>query len=66
VLPEWSPVAKVPGHYRPVQQATTLAHQCRGACSVHAHAHDVARKSDVPVSDFSAFWGAFGCNCFAF
>jgi hypothetical protein len=66
VLPEWSPVAKVPGHYRPVQQSAALAHQCRGACSVHAHAHDVARKSDVPVSDFSAFWGAFGCSCFAF
>jgi len=68
VLPEWSPVAKVPGHYRPVQQpvAAKLPHQCRGACSVHAHAHDRARKSDVPVSDFSAFWGAFGCSCFAF
>jgi hypothetical protein len=66
VLPEWSPVAKVPGHYRPVPQPATLAHQCRGACSVHAHAHDVARKSTVPVSDFSAFWGAFGCSCFAF
>jgi predicted amidohydrolase YtcJ len=68
VLPEWSPVAKVPGHYRPVQQGAVakLPHQCRGACGVHAHAHDRARKSDVPVSDFSAFWGAFGCSCFAF
>jgi len=70
VLPEWSPVAKVPGHYRPAQQSTTalakLPHQCAGACGVHAHAHDRARRSDVPVSDFSAFWGAFGCSCFAF
>jgi predicted amidohydrolase YtcJ len=68
VLPEWSPVAKVPGHYRPVQQAAAapLAHQCRGACAVHAHAHDRARRSDVPVSDYSGFWGAFGCSCFAF
>lgn len=68
VLPEWSPVAKVPGHYRPVPQAAVakLPHQCRGACAVHAHAHDRARKSDVPVSDFSGFWGAFGCSCFAF
>jgi len=68
VLPEWSPVAKVPGHYRPVQQAAVaqLAHQCRGACAVHAHAHDRARRSDVPVSDYSGFWGAFGCSCFAF
>jgi hypothetical protein len=68
VLPEWSPVAQVPGHYRPVQaQArTALPHQCRGACAVHAHAHERARKSDVPVSDYSGFWGAFGCSCFAF
>jgi len=68
VLPEWSPVAKVPGHYRPVQQPAVaqLAHQCRGACAVHAHAHDRARRSDVPVSDYSGFWGAFGCSCFAF
>jgi predicted amidohydrolase YtcJ len=67
VLPEWSPVAKVPGHW-PVRQpaAATLAHQCRGACAVHAHAHDRARRSDVPVSHYSGFWGAFGCSCFAF
>ncbi|GGY72723.1 amidohydrolase [Pseudoduganella plicata] len=69
VLPEWSPVAKVPGHYRavPPQAAkSALPHQCAGACGVHAHSHDVARKSTVPVSDFAGFWGAFGCSCFAF
>jgi len=71
VLPEWSPVAKVPGHYRPAAtqapvSASALAHQCRGACGVHAHSHDKARRSDMPVSDFSAFWGALGCSCFAF
>lgn len=72
VLPEWSPVARVPGHYRPAQQPATalakLAHQCRGACAVHAHAHDRARRSNVPVSsqDAGGFWGAFGCSCFAF
>jgi predicted amidohydrolase YtcJ len=75
VLPEWSPVAKVPGHYRPVQQPAvakgatrTLPHQCQGACGVHAHAHDRARKSAVPVAaaDAGGFWGAFGCSCFAF
>jgi predicted amidohydrolase YtcJ len=68
VLPEWSPVARVPGHYRPApaQARAALPHQCRGACGVHAHAHDQARKSRMPVSDFSAFWGAFGCSCFAF
>ena len=67
VLPDWSPVAKVPGHYRAVaQKKTSLPHACAGACGVHAHAHDVARKSDVPVSNFAGFWGALGCSCFAF
>jgi predicted amidohydrolase YtcJ len=68
VLPEWSPVAKVAGHYRsaPPRPVAALAHQCQGACGVHGHAHDRARRSNLPVSDFSAFWGAFGCSCFAF
>jgi predicted amidohydrolase YtcJ len=70
VLPEWSPVQKVPGHWRRTapqpQPQASLAHQCRGPCGVHAHAHDRARKSTVPVSDFGGFWGAFGCSCFAF
>jgi hypothetical protein len=71
VLPEWSPVQKVPGHWRRAapqaqQPQAALAHQCAGACGVHAHQHDKARKSNVPVSDFGGFWGAFGCSCFAF
>lgn len=68
VLPDWSPVAKVPGHYRaaPPQPLAQLPHQCKGACGVHAHAHDVARKSSVPVSSHGGFWGALGCSCFAF
>lgn len=72
VLPEWSPVAKVPGHYRAVaanhaqQKKAALPHACAGSCGVHGHSHDVARKSDVPVSNFAGFWGALGCSCFAF
>ncbi|WP_211467450.1 amidohydrolase [Collimonas silvisoli] len=69
VLPDWSPVKNVPGHYRLVpqqRQALALPHQCAGACGVHAHAHDAARKSTVPISDYSGFWGALGCSCFAF
>lgn len=73
VLPEWSPVAKVPGHYRAVaktaaarQKKTALPHACVGSCGVHGHSHDVARKSSVPVSNFAGFWGALGCSCFAF
>ena len=69
VLPDWSPVTTVPGHYRSVaarQQLAALPHQCGGPCAVHQHSHDVARKSTVPVSNFSGFWGALGCSCFAF
>ncbi|GGC85923.1 amidohydrolase [Undibacterium terreum] len=69
VMPDWSPVASVPGHYRPAQASHKLAqmpHQCQGPCGVHSHAHDVARKSSVPVSDYSGFWGTLGCSCFAF
>jgi len=69
VLPEWSPVSKVPGHWRRVEpqaQQKALPHQCSGPCGVHAHSHDTARRSTMPVSDFSSFWGALGCSCFAF
>ncbi|MDI6935019.1 amidohydrolase [Serratia sp. Se-PFBMAAmG] len=73
VLPEWSPVVTVPGHYRsaPPQASGRAAmmpkvHQCSGPCGVHSHSHDVARQSSVPVSDNHAFWGALGCSCFAF
>ena len=71
VLPDWSPVATVPGHYRAVARAgapaaQALPHQCQGACGVHAHAHDRARKSSVPAANITGFWGALGCSCFAF
>ncbi|WP_225771512.1 amidohydrolase [Pseudomonas sp. Marseille-Q5115] len=66
VVPEWSPVTLVPGHYRPASAPMAAVHQCQGACAVHAHSHDRARLSNVPVSRFQEFWGAFGCSCFAF
>ncbi|WP_223504459.1 amidohydrolase [Pseudomonas sp. GL-RE-29] len=66
VVPEWSPVAKVPGHWKPLAPLTAQVHQCVGACAVHAHSHERARLSNAPVSDFAGFWGAFGCSCFAF
>lgn len=65
VLPDWSPVALVPGHFRPSAPMSAV-HQCQGACAVHAHQHDRARRSNVPVNRFQEFWGAFGCSCFAF
>ncbi|MBV6826948.1 amidohydrolase [Pseudomonas sp. PD9R] len=66
VVPEWSPVAKVPGHWKPLAPLTAQVHQCVGACAVHAHSHERARLSSAPVSDLRGFWGAFGCSCFAF
>ena len=71
VLPDWSPVAKVPGHYRAVSAKNVapkaaMPHACVGSCGVHGHSHDVARKSSVPVSNFAGFWGTLGCSCFAF
>ncbi|OLF54572.1 amidohydrolase [Pseudomonas chlororaphis] len=66
VTPDWSPVVKVPGHWRPASPLLNQVHQCSGPCGVHAHGHERARLSNVPVSDFQGFWGAFGCSCFAF
>ncbi|MCW8274917.1 amidohydrolase [Pseudomonas sp. PCH199] len=66
VVPEWSPVVKVPGHWKPQAPLRAQVHQCVGACAVHAHSHERARLSNAPVSDFRGFWGAFGCSCFAF
>ena len=66
VAPDWSPVVKVPGHWRPAAPLQTQVHQCSGPCGVHGHGHQRARLSNVPVSDFQGFWGAFGCSCFAF
>ncbi|WP_273810280.1 MULTISPECIES: amidohydrolase [unclassified Pseudomonas] len=66
VTPDWSSVVKVPGHWKPGAPLQAVVHQCAGACSVHGHGHERARQSKVPVSDFSGFWGAFGCSCFSF
>lgn len=66
VTPDWSPVALVPGHWKPSAPLQASVHQCSGPCAVHAHSHDRARTSSVPVSDYQGFWGAFGCSCFAF
>lgn len=66
VTPDWSPVALVPGHWKPGAPLQAGVHQCSGPCAVHAHSHDKVRTSSVPVSDYRGFWGAFGCSCFAF
>jgi predicted amidohydrolase YtcJ len=47
-------------------QALTAIHQCGGSCNLHGHDHNKARMSDIPVNNYTAFWGVFGCSCFAF
>jgi predicted amidohydrolase YtcJ len=78
ILPEWSPVKSFGGYYdnkNPVQSKSSISiqehvtmqvHQCKGSCDVHDHNHNSARMSNVPVNNFTAFWGALGCSCFAF
>ncbi|WP_295118546.1 amidohydrolase [uncultured Chitinophaga sp.] len=70
VLPDWSPVKVYGGYFNAKSKLAdtiaTTAHHCSGSCSVHGHNHDVARKSDIPVNNYTAFWGALGCSCFAF
>lgn len=67
ILPDWSPTRVYDGYYNPSAYVHTKhAHVCAGSCGVHGHEHDIARKSNVPVDNYTAFWGALGCSCFAF
>ena len=66
VLPDWSPVALAPGHHRPTAGGVHHHHAPGQACAVHGHQHGRTLRSSVPASDFSGFWGALGCSCFAF
>jgi predicted amidohydrolase YtcJ len=56
-----SPAAAAAQH-----QLLTQVHCCSGSCGVHGHAHEKARLSNVPTTNYTAFWGALGCSCFAF
>lgn len=74
VLPDWSPVKQFGGYYAAAKSqaagataaVTSQVHCCAGSCDVHGHDHNVARLSTVPVNNYTAFWGVFGCSCFAF
>ncbi len=81
ILPDWSPTNIYNGYpvRSNLQSAieknakqtskpgfTSQIHSCSGSCDVHAHSHDIARMSNVPVNNYNAFWGALGCSCFAF
>jgi predicted amidohydrolase YtcJ len=47
-------------------EITNAIHCCTGSCTMHGHDHDKARLSHVPVHNYTVFWGALGCSCFAF
>jgi predicted amidohydrolase YtcJ len=59
VLPDWSPVRMHGGYQarRPEQRHGTAKAACSGLCNQHGRASPSAAH---------AFWGAFGCSCWAF
>jgi predicted amidohydrolase YtcJ len=71
ILPDWSPTNIYNGYYsrvssRQASDVSTLLHCCSGSCGVHGHDHNAARKSNIPLNNYTAFWGVLGCSCFAF
>ncbi|TDO24298.1 amidohydrolase [Pedobacter duraquae] len=73
VLPDWSPVKTYKGYYSADGSANhqavavlNVVHSCVGSCDVHAHNHTAVRQSNIPINNYTAFWGALGCSCFAF
>jgi len=80
VLPVWSPTKSYGGYYSVSKTAqnsriatsstqssiVNTVHLCSGSCQVHAHDHNHARMSDIAINNYTAFWGALGCSCFAF
>lgn len=82
VLPDWSPTNSYNGYYSAAgekamdhgkakgsagsESVLAIVHACSGSCNVHAHQHDAVRKSNLPINNYTAFWGALGCSCFAF
>ncbi len=74
-MPEWSPVRHFGGYAgwaSPTAVATAATMRraasgcgCSHACGIHTHDHARAWSGKVPVSDFTSFWGALGCTCWA-
>jgi predicted amidohydrolase YtcJ len=69
-MPDWAPVKHFGGYQggtlsqASAALAATHRHAHGEGCKVHAHSH--AAHRDAPTQDYSAFWGALGCSCFAF
>lgn len=55
------------GGYNAPATKAKLASQCpcASACAVHGHDHHAVLGAQVPATNASAFWGAFGCGCWA-
>ena len=82
ILPDWSPTNIYNGYnggkrnkiiapesLRLRGDKSTISnrvHLHSGKCAVHGHNHHSAIMSNVPVYDYTTFWGALGCSCFAF
>jgi predicted amidohydrolase YtcJ len=74
-MPDWSPGRHFGGYAgwassTSAKSAATMRMEapaccCPRGCGIHGHDHATAWSSRVPVSDFRAFWGAFGCTCWA-
>jgi predicted amidohydrolase YtcJ len=72
-MPDWSPVRCFGGYgawadqvqARSAMQTAATSCGCANACSLHGHSHARAWTSDPPASDLQAFWGIFGCSCWA-
>ncbi|MGE3772562.1 MAG: amidohydrolase [Gammaproteobacteria bacterium] len=62
-MPDWSPVrlAELPRRALP---AHAHAH-APASCSVHGHRHAPLGTAPTRAADETAFWGAFGCSCWA-
>ncbi|MBW8302663.1 MAG: amidohydrolase, partial [Brevundimonas sp.] len=70
--PDWSPVRTFGGYHSARAQKRTgffariaAACGCEASCGVHGHDHAATARSNTPVSDAKAFWGALGCACWA-
>jgi predicted amidohydrolase YtcJ len=74
-MPDWSPVRHFGGYAAwaspAISASAVTTHMrastcgCPRGCGIHGHDHAPAWSKRVPVSDFRAFWGAFGCSCWA-
>ena len=74
-MPDWSPVRHFGGYAAwasppTTKSAATMRREasacgCPRRCGIHGHDHARAWPNRVAVSDFRAFWGAFGCTCWA-